>query len=76
VKSVATTISTVTASIDGQSAKVVFAGDAPGFVGLSQVNVIVSQGLPPSPRPGPSAVPVSLTVGGNVSAQVVFIFVE
>ena len=76
LKGVATTITTVTAAIDGLSANVVFAGDAPGFVGLSQVNVIVPQGLPQSPRPGPSAVPVSLTVGGNVSAQSVFIFVE
>ena len=72
VKGVATAIATVTATIDGQSAKVVFAGDAPGFVGLSQVNVIVPQGV----RPDPSSIPVSLTVGGNVSAQRLFIAVK
>jgi hypothetical protein len=54
--------------IGGQNAKVVFAGDAPGFVGLSQINVIV----PPTVTPGPS-VPVSVVAAGNPSAQMVVV---
>lgn len=71
VKGLVTAIATVEVTIGGQNAKVLFAGDAPGFVGLSQVNVIVPQGVTPG-----SAVPVSLTVGGNVSAQMVAIAVK
>jgi uncharacterized protein (TIGR03437 family) len=47
VKGLAATVAPVAASIGGQSAKVVFAGDAPGFVGLSQINVMVPQGITP-----------------------------
>jgi uncharacterized protein (TIGR03437 family) len=71
VKGLATTLAEVTASIGGRAAKVVFAGDAPGFVGLSQINVIVPQGITPG-----LSVQASLTVAGNVSAQTVTIAVK
>lgn len=50
------TTNTVTATLGGQAAQVQFAGLAPGFVGLYQVNVIVPSGLTPG-----SAVPLVLT---------------
>ncbi|HEV8042749.1 MAG TPA: hypothetical protein VGP62_27975 [Bryobacteraceae bacterium] len=71
VKGLAATVAPVAASIGGQSAKVVFAGDAPGFVGLSQINVMVPQGITPG-----LSVQVSLTVAGNLSAQMVTIAVK
>ena len=40
----------VTATIEGQTASVVFAGLAPGFAGLYQVNILVPQ-LPPGDHP-------------------------
>ncbi len=55
----------VTVTIGGQNAQVLFAGLAPGYVGLYQVNVIVPAGIPAS-----SAVPVILTVAGASSAPV------
>jgi uncharacterized protein (TIGR03437 family) len=39
----ATTLNTAEATIDGQPAEVVFAGLAPGFVGLYQVNFLVPE---------------------------------
>ena len=44
-----TVTSTVTATIDSQPAKVSFAGLAPDFVGLWQVDVIVPAGLAQGP---------------------------
>lgn len=49
----------VTAAIDGRPATVWFAGLAPGYVGVYQVNVEVPAGITPG-----SAVPVVLTQGG------------
>jgi len=71
VKGLVKTVAPVSVTIGGQTAKVTFAGDAPGFVGLSQINVLVPQGVPPG-----SAVPVSMLVNGNVSAQTVTIAVK
>ncbi len=54
--------STVTASIGGQSASVSFAGLAPGFVGLWQVNVVVPSGLTTAGN-----FPLTVTVDGQTS---------
>jgi uncharacterized protein (TIGR03437 family) len=55
------TVSTaVTATIGGSSAQVQFAGLAPGFVGLYQVNVVVSQ-------MAPGDYPLAISVGGVTS---------
>lgn len=58
----ATTVNTVTATIEGISAPVAFAGLAPGFAGLYQVNLQVPPGLTPS-----SKAPLVLTVSGQSS---------
>jgi len=50
----------VTVSIGGQSAPVQFAGLAPGFVGLYQINAVVPAGVPTG-----SAVGMTLTVAGQ-----------
>ncbi len=54
----------VTATIGGQPAQVQFAGMAPNFAGLFQVNVQI----PAAASPGPS-VPLVLTVGGAGAQQ-------
>jgi len=54
------TISPVTVSIGGQSAGVQFAGLAPGFVGLYQVNTSVPAGVTPG-----DSVPLTLSVAGQ-----------
>jgi uncharacterized protein (TIGR03437 family) len=41
---------------------VAFAGLAPGFVGLYQVNAVIAEGVSPDPN-----APVALEVGGQVS---------
>lgn len=61
----AETANTVTATIGGVPAAVSFAGLAPGWVGLYQVNVQV-----PANAPVGDAVPVLLSVGGAVSNRV------
>jgi len=48
--------------IGGQSADVFFAGLAPGFTGLYQVNATVPQDVQPGDQ-----VPVVLTVSGQLS---------
>jgi uncharacterized protein (TIGR03437 family) len=58
------TTTAVTVSFGGQTAPAAFAGLAPGFPGLYQINVTV----PPGVTPG-SAVPVTITVGGVTSPQ-------
>ncbi|MBC8165846.1 MAG: hypothetical protein H7Y20_08245 [Bryobacteraceae bacterium] len=58
-------INPVTVTIGGVEAKVNFAGLAPGFVGVSQVNAIVPAGTQLG-----SEVPLILTVGGQVSPVV------
>jgi uncharacterized protein (TIGR03437 family) len=52
----------VTATIGGQTADVRFAGMAPNFVGLLQVNVAVPLGAPQG-----SSVPIMLNIGGALS---------
>src|ERR1017187_5491080 len=53
------TTATPTVTIGGASAKVLFSGLAPGFVGLYQVNAIV-----PSDATRGSEIPVSISIGG------------
>jgi len=54
----------VTATIAGQSAQVLYAGDAPDLVsGVLQVNVVIPPGTPSGPQP------VVITVGGTASSQ-------
>jgi uncharacterized protein (TIGR03437 family) len=55
----------VTVIVGGDNAQVLFAGLAPGFVGLYQVNVIVPSGIDSA-----SDVPVVLTEAGATSAPV------
>ena len=50
----------VTATIGGQPATVEFAGGAPGYAGLDQVNIMV-------PQLAPGDYPVQITVGGAAS---------
>jgi uncharacterized protein (TIGR03437 family) len=59
-----TTKQPVTVNFGGQSATASFAGLAPGFAGLYQINVTV-----PSNAQTGGAVPVTITVGGVTSAQ-------
>ncbi len=56
------TVNTVTAMVGNVPATVKFAGLAPGYVGLYQVNVLVPQGLAAGDN-----VPVVLTAGSQVS---------
>jgi uncharacterized protein (TIGR03437 family) len=55
----------VTVTVGEKDAQVLFAGLAPGFVGLYQVNVIVPSGIAAA-----SDVPVALTAAGATSAPV------
>jgi len=64
------TISTVTVSIGGQPAKVSFAGLAPGFAGLYQINATVPSGVPTGDQ-----IPVVIMVDG-ISSPVVTIAVQ
>lgn len=59
------TVNDVTVRIGDQQAEVLFAGLAPGFAGLYQVNFIVPPGAPTG-----DAVPVTLTVDGKTSPPV------
>jgi uncharacterized protein (TIGR03437 family) len=59
------TVNTVTMTIGGVNANVIFAGLAPGFIALYQVNAIMPSGVAPG-----SAVPVTLSVGGQTSPVV------
>lgn len=60
-----TTSNPVSVTIGGQPAHVFFAGLAPGFAGLYQVNVIVPQGISSG-----SNIPVVLNVAGASSVPV------
>lgn len=61
----ARTVLTATATVGGVRADVQYSGAAPGLVGAWQVNVII----PATVTPG-SAVPVTVTIGGQTSNQV------
>ena len=65
-----TTTTSAAVTIGGITARVSFAGLAPGFVGLYQVNVQV-----PENTPAGSAVPVVLTIGG-ISSNTVTMAIE
>jgi uncharacterized protein (TIGR03437 family) len=58
------TTQTVTVNFGGQTVTPIFAGLAPIYQGLYQINVLVPQGVTPG-----NAVPVTITVGGVTSAQ-------
>ena len=62
---VTATVNPVTVTIGGVPAPVAFAGLAPGFAGLYQVNAIVPQGVAPG-----SGVIVTLAESGQVSPPV------
>ena len=62
---VSTTTNEVVLTIGSQTAATLFAGLAPGFVGLYQVNAIVPDGVAEG-----NSVPVTLTVAGQASAPV------
>ena len=55
----------VTLQIDGQNAEIAYAGAAPGFAGLMQVNARVPAGIS-----GSGAVPVQLFAGGVASPRI------
>ncbi len=55
----------VTAAIDGQPAQVLFAGLAPGFAGLYQVNILIPSTLPPR-----AAAPLVIHAAGQDSNTV------
>jgi uncharacterized protein (TIGR03437 family) len=59
------TTNPVTVTVGGVSAAVPFAGLAPGFVGLYQVNATVPTGVAPG-----ASVPVVLSVAGAASVPV------
>jgi uncharacterized protein (TIGR03437 family) len=59
------TVQEVTATIGGQKATVQYAGLAPGYPGLYQVNAMVPNGVTPGDQ-----VPVTLTVAGQTSPPV------
>jgi uncharacterized protein (TIGR03437 family) len=61
----AKTSTTVTATIGGQPAQVLFAGLTPAFAGLYQVNVLVPKGITAAPN-----VPVIIIAGGLASPPV------
>jgi adhesin/invasin len=52
----------VTATIGGQTAQVAFAGMAPGFAGLMQINIVVPEGVTPG-----DSVPLQIAVNGVAS---------
>jgi uncharacterized protein (TIGR03437 family) len=70
VKPLAQTTNPVTVTIGGVATQVLFAGLAPGYVGLYQVNLLV-----PGTAPAGSAVTVALSVGG-LSANLVTMAIE
>ena len=61
-----TTSAPVTVLLNGTELTTSFAGLAPGFIGLYQVNVTVPVGTPPG-----SSIPLTLKVGGQQSNPVV-----
>jgi uncharacterized protein (TIGR03437 family) len=65
VSPLAYTTTNATVTVGGVPASVIFAGLAPNFVGLYQVNVQVPQTAPVG-----GSVPVILTIGGAVSNSV------
>lgn len=65
LNSLTTTVTTVTATIGGAPANVLFAGISPGSTGLYQVNAVVPTGLPKS-----DATSVILSVGTQASPAV------
>jgi len=62
---------TVSATIGGLPADIKFKGLTPGSVGLYQINTVVPTGIPPG-----SAVPIVISVGGQVSQPGVTIAVR
>jgi uncharacterized protein (TIGR03437 family) len=65
VRTIRRTVAGVTVTIGGNAASTLFAGLAPGFIGLYQVNFTVPSQLTPR-----DAVPLTITAGGQTSPQV------
>ncbi|MGA2186337.1 MAG: hypothetical protein ABSH47_25255 [Bryobacteraceae bacterium] len=59
------TAATVTATVGGVAATVQYAGGAPGFVGLDQMNVLIPEGLPSGTN-----VPLTFYINGIASPAV------
>jgi len=59
------TTANVTATVGGQNAQVLFAGLAPGYVGLDQVNLVVPAGVAAG-----ASVPLVISAGGAAGATV------
>ncbi len=54
--------SSVKITLDGQAATILYAGRAPGYVGLNQINVVLTSNL----SPGPHALTISRNgIAGN-----------
>jgi uncharacterized protein (TIGR03437 family) len=66
-------LAAVELTVGGVKADVLFAGLAPGMVGVLQINALVPQSLALS---GAARVPVSLRIGGRASQSVVQLWVE
>lgn len=64
-------VAEVTARIGGEDAEVLFAGLAPGFVGLYQVNIRVPQSVTPG-----IIVPIELTIGDRTVENLTWITVN
>ena len=62
---------TVTLTIGGQPAQVLFAGLTPGFAGLYQVNAVVPSGVTPG-----NQVPVSVSAAGRARSGNIFMAVQ
>ena len=59
----------VSVTIGGTSAQVLFAGDAPGFAGLTQINAQIPPGLS-------GQLPVSVIIGNATATSAPNIFVQ
>jgi uncharacterized protein (TIGR03437 family) len=64
----------VRATVDGQPAEVIFAGEVPGFVGLVQFNLRISEAV--RPEAAPRLAPVTVEAGGRGNRGAVFLWLR